>query len=46
MLLQIILKGVAPVQVDGEPWLESPCEFDVTAVDQAIVLANEPINDS
>ncbi|BET02223.1 Diacylglycerol kinase [Nesidiocoris tenuis] len=44
--VKIILKGVAPVQVDGEPWLESPCEFDVTAVDQAIVLANEPINDS
>ncbi|KAF6200518.1 hypothetical protein GE061_004961 [Apolygus lucorum] len=42
--VKIILKAVAPVQVDGEPWLQVPCEFDVRATDQAFVLST-PIDE-
>ncbi|XP_011501792.1 PREDICTED: diacylglycerol kinase epsilon [Ceratosolen solmsi marchali] len=36
--VQIVLKTSCAMQVDGEPWYQSPCSFNVTHVNQALML--------
>lgn len=35
---QIKLRDSCAVQIDGEPWYQNPCEFDITYCNQASML--------
>lgn len=39
--VKIILHRAFPVQADGEPWVQKPCEINIERCDQAILLRNE-----
>lgn len=36
--VKIIMKNSFPVQADGEPWIQSPCEINIASQGQAKML--------
>lgn len=36
--LRIVLKESLPVQADGEPWIQHPCQINVSLDGKAVVL--------
>lgn len=37
-MVRIVLKDTFPVQADGEPWIQHPCELNVSSQGQANML--------
>lgn len=36
--IRLIMKDTYPVQADGEPWIQSPCEVNISCQGQAKML--------
>lgn len=36
--IRVVMKESFPVQADGEPWIQSPCEVNITCHGQAKML--------